>query len=67
MKPTTRSLRVIPSVEKLLLALGETRLPRPVVVALVRRELGALRQQEKIPDFVAIVAGLRGSLASLRH
>jgi len=67
MKPATRPLRAIPSVEKLLLALGETGLPRPVVVALVRRELSVLRQRQQVPEVVVIVASLRGLLAALRR
>ena len=39
-------LRAIPSVEKVLLALGDTGLPRPMVVDVVRRELAALRKAE---------------------
>ena len=37
-------LRSIPSVEKLVQALGDAGLPRPTVVAVVRRELAALRK-----------------------
>ncbi len=39
------SRRGIPSVEKVLVALGQTELPRPLVLAEVRRVLGAIRQQ----------------------
>ena len=44
-------LRGIPSVEKLVQALGDTGLPRPIVVAVIRRELAALRKHGKIPGF----------------
>jgi L-seryl-tRNA(Ser) seleniumtransferase len=42
--PASRSpLRALPSVDRLLRDLGETGLPRPVVLAVVRRELAAIR------------------------
>ena len=59
------SLRTIPAVGKILLALGETGLPRPTVVAVVRRELAALRKQKKIPDFAAVLAHIRENLGAL--
>ena len=59
-------LRNIPSVEKVLQALGEAGLPRPVITTVVRRELAALRAAESIPDFDTVVAGIRHSLDSLR-
>lgn len=62
----TASLRAIPAVEKILQALGETGLPRPVVTALVRRELAALRNGKTIPAFAEITARLRGQLDLLR-
>src|SRR5579863_7119202 len=37
-------LRAIPSVDRIVLALGDTELPRRAVVDLVRRELAALRR-----------------------
>src|SRR5882672_5782485 len=37
-------LRGIPSVDKLAQSLGDTRLPYPVIVAVIRRELAALRK-----------------------
>ncbi|HYV33180.1 MAG TPA: L-seryl-tRNA(Sec) selenium transferase [Candidatus Binatia bacterium] len=59
--------RSIPSVEKTLQALGDVGLPRPVVVAIVRRELAALRSQEKIPDSDRVVARLRATLWAFRQ
>lgn len=59
-------LRAIPSVEKVLHALGETGLARPIVLEFVRRELGRLRKQKAIPDFSTVLAGLRASLEDLR-
>jgi L-seryl-tRNA(Ser) seleniumtransferase len=65
MKP--QQLRTIPAVEKLLQALDETGIPRPAVVAIVRRELAALRKGRNVPEFEAVLAGLRTKLAAFRH
>jgi L-seryl-tRNA(Ser) seleniumtransferase len=59
------SLRAIPAVERILQALGEVGLPRPAVVAVVRRELAALRSAETIPGFGEVVARVRGALEKL--
>ena len=59
-------LRSIPSVEKLLQALGDTGLPRPVVTGVVRAEVAALRSVESIPEFDSVLARVRSSLDSLR-
>jgi len=56
-------LRDIPSVDKLAQALGDTKLPFPVIVAAVRRELAALRKNETIPPYEDILLRLRSSLA----
>lgn len=58
--------RAIPAVGKLLKALGVTDLPRPVVTALVRREVARLRSAGPIPAFEQIVTQLRAALADLR-
>ena len=58
--------RDIPAVERVLQALGEVDLPRPAVVAIVRRELAALRSEKKIPDFDGVLARIRSSLHALR-
>jgi L-seryl-tRNA(Ser) seleniumtransferase len=55
-------LRTIPSVDKLLNALGDTGLPRPIVVAAVRAKLTALRKAKTIPDFDALLSTLHGAL-----
>ena len=65
MKKSSR-LRAIPSVDKVLQALGETGLPAPVVVHAVRRHLQTLRSQKTIPAADAIVATIRTSLQRLR-
>jgi len=60
---TTR--RDIPAVTKVLDALGEIDLPRPLIVDRVRRELSKIRAAGEIPDFESIVDCVRGSLESL--
>ena len=47
--------RAIPAVGRVLEALGEVDLPRPTIVALVRRELANLRAAADIPDFDEII------------
>jgi L-seryl-tRNA(Ser) seleniumtransferase len=59
-------LRAIPAVEKVLLALGDVGLPRPMVLEIVRRELAALRKAKSVPEFDAVVAAIRAALRDLR-
>lgn len=59
-------LRAIPAVGKILDALGETGLPRPAVVAVVRQQVAALRSARKIPGFDDVVVAVRSDLAALR-
>jgi L-seryl-tRNA(Ser) seleniumtransferase len=59
-------LRAIPAVEKVLQALGDAALPRPMVLEVVRRELAALRKRKSIPEFDAVLASIRGALSELR-
>ncbi|MGH9689987.1 MAG: L-seryl-tRNA(Sec) selenium transferase [Candidatus Acidiferrales bacterium] len=59
------SLRGIPAVETILVALGETGLPRPTVVAVVRRELAVSRKQRTIPDFGVALTRIRNALHAL--
>ncbi|MBI4663233.1 MAG: L-seryl-tRNA(Sec) selenium transferase [Verrucomicrobia bacterium] len=66
MSHTESRLRSIPAVERILQALGETGLPRPVVVSLVRRELAGLRGGDKVPPLDEILAQIRGALDGLR-
>ncbi|MBI3416790.1 MAG: L-seryl-tRNA(Sec) selenium transferase [Verrucomicrobia bacterium] len=61
------SLRAIPAVEKILQSLGAMDLPRPAVVAVVRRELGALREEKTIPEFSAVLARVHSALDDLRR
>ena len=46
-----KALRQIPSVEKVLQALGETGLPRPLVVTAVRGHVAEIRKAKRIPSF----------------
>src|SRR4029079_2078366 len=62
----TNSLRTIPAVEKILQALGDTGMPRPVQVAVIRRELAALRAEQTIPEFDAILAHVLSARGRLR-
>jgi L-seryl-tRNA(Ser) seleniumtransferase len=62
----TDSLSAIPAVEKVLQALGEVGLPRPAIVAVVRRELAALRKEKEIPDFEGVLARVRAAFDALR-
>ena len=62
----TRSRREIPAVSKILDALGEYDLPRPLVVDLVRRELSKMRSNSEIPEFESTVERLHRSLELLR-
>ena len=50
-------------VDKVLQSLGDTGLPRPIVLDVVRRELQALRTQKTIPDADAVLARVRAGLA----
>src|ERR1700688_958728 len=59
-------LRAIPSVDKLAIALGDTGLPHPTVVATIRRELAALRKHGTIPGFEEVLSQLRTALGTLR-
>ncbi|MEP7014798.1 MAG: L-seryl-tRNA(Sec) selenium transferase [Verrucomicrobiota bacterium] len=58
--------RDIPSVTKVLDALGAIDLPRPLIVDLVRRELSKVRTAKNIPELESIVDLVRVSIATLR-
>jgi L-seryl-tRNA(Ser) seleniumtransferase len=60
------ALREIPSVEKIVLELGGCGLPRPLIVALARRETAALRVAKSVPEFDAVVARVRTAADDLR-
>ncbi len=59
-------LRAIPAVEKVVHALGDAGLPRPMVVEVVRRGLAALRKGKTVLEFDAVVAQIRDTLRDLR-
>ncbi|PYK12444.1 MAG: L-seryl-tRNA(Sec) selenium transferase [Verrucomicrobia bacterium] len=61
-----RSGRKIPAVNKVLDALGECDLPRPLVVDLVRRRLSKIRSDSEIPEFEWTVERLHRSLELFR-
>ena len=65
MKPSR--LRAIPSVDAVVQRLGDTGLPRPIVLDVVRRELQALRiQKQAIPDADTVLARVRAGIAAVR-
>ena len=59
-------LRAIPAVEKLLHSLGEIDMPRPALVAVVRREIAALRKESTISGYDEVLARVRQSVDHLR-
>src|SRR5215218_4890709 len=66
-RPRSGSLRSIPSVDKVLRDLGETDVPRPAVVALVRRELAAIRAAGDAIDSGGAITRVRAALDGLRR
>jgi L-seryl-tRNA(Ser) seleniumtransferase len=62
----SRVRRQIPAVTKILDALGDDNLPRPMIVDLIRRELSEIRARTEVPEFESIVALVRRSLEELR-
>jgi L-seryl-tRNA(Ser) seleniumtransferase len=59
-------LRAIPSVDRILLALGDIGLPRPIVLAVVRRELDSIRKHKTALNFDGVLARVRVALRELR-
>lgn len=59
--------RTIPAVEKVLQTLGKTSLPRPFIVALVRRELAGLRVGDKVPPLAEIIRLIRRGIDDLER
>ena len=59
--------RAIPSVDKVLRALGPLDVPRPTAVAVARREIASLRADARtpVPDFDAVIVRVRGALEKL--
>src|SRR5262249_35261499 len=65
-KMKLQSRRAIPAVNAVLDSFGPIDLPRPIVVDLVRRELGQVRRSKKIPDAAAIVDLVRAAIEKVR-
>ncbi|HSU86103.1 MAG TPA: L-seryl-tRNA(Sec) selenium transferase [Chthoniobacterales bacterium] len=57
--------RAIPAVGRILEALGNLNLPRPLVIQLVRQHLTSLRGSEVVPPFDQIVFDLRRAIVRL--
>ncbi len=67
MKPNADiQTRAIPAVEKVLQTLGTIDLPRPSIVATVRRELALLREDGEAPAFDTVMLKVRRALDQLR-
>lgn len=62
----SQRLRDIPSVEKVLQALGEQNLPRPLVLGVVRRYLQEIRSNETVPNASQILVELQAALKKAR-
>ena len=60
------SLRKIPSVDKVVGEIGTCDLPRRVLVDVVRRELGLLRTEKKIPPFNGVMERVRAAIDGLQ-
>jgi L-seryl-tRNA(Ser) seleniumtransferase len=61
-----KSLRKIPSVDKVVAEIGGCDLPRRVVVDIVRHELGWLRAEKKIPNFSGVMRRVRAAIDVLQ-
>jgi L-seryl-tRNA(Ser) seleniumtransferase len=59
-------LRAIPSVDRLLQALGDAGVPRVVVVDLVRRELASIRSEKSVPGVETLIGRIRSRLDVVR-
>jgi L-seryl-tRNA(Ser) seleniumtransferase len=62
----SRARRQIPAVAKILDALGDDDLPRPMIVDLIRHKLLEIRAKTDVPEFESIVGLVRHSLEKLR-
>lgn len=59
--------RAIPSVERLVSALRATALPRPILIALTRSHLNALRAGDSVPSFSEIVKCISKELCDVER
>ncbi|MEY2485894.1 MAG: L-seryl-tRNA(Ser) seleniumtransferase [Verrucomicrobiota bacterium] len=64
---TSRTRREIPAVNKVLEALGEYDVPRPLIIDLIRRELKSQRGRRNISSAEGIVGRVRHALGLLRR
>ena len=62
----TKSLRKIPSVDKVVAEIGGCDVPRRVVVDIVRDRLGSLRAEKKIPKFSGVMSPVRAAIDVLQ-
>ncbi len=65
MPKAKNKLRTIPGVDTLLEQIGDSDLPRPLIVAVVRNQLGALRKAKDIPGHDEILSVIRQLLDDL--
>jgi L-seryl-tRNA(Ser) seleniumtransferase len=65
-KRVKHSRREIPAVNKVLDALGEYDLPRPLIVDLVRRGLSKIRSNSEVPEFESTAERLHRSIELFR-
>jgi len=61
----SQPLRAIPSVDKVLQALGPLEIPRPLALSAVRAALDHFRQSSPVPPFEEISTRIRGEIHSL--
>ena len=66
MAEKSKALRRIPAVEQIVQRLGKVNLPRPAIVAVVRREIAALRKAKKIPEPEEILARVQKATCQLQ-
>jgi L-seryl-tRNA(Ser) seleniumtransferase len=62
----SRARREIPAVGKILNAIGNSDLPRPLIVEVVRRTLSQIRARRQVPDFESTVSLVAQALLDLR-
>ncbi len=65
--PRMSTRRAIPAVGKVLEALGDSDLPRPLVTQLVRQHLASLRRAGSVPSFEEIVRDLQAEITRLNQ
>ena len=66
MAEKSKALRGIPAVEQIVQRLGNIDVPRPAIVAVVRRELAAVRKEKPLPGADIIFARVQKAIHQLR-